>query len=643
MATPVTALVGIGQRLLERLNNTSPAVVAGGWPTYKYADLWGGTDSGPAEAKVARREQLIDFFIGQVRKQQIGFPYQQFFRPPAEVLFKNIQDVKVVTITTEDKAVVTEEGRGKTVFVVLGSYQLHSYFPKWRSFGGTSPHYLNPITGQDEPTVVLSPKSSYPNMDVISDLFQEPVRMTGKRFDSAMEIGGTRFEQVSVAECWNRDSCLRERILRPALDQLKPDTELTARYLREIIYQNIPETRSFNPTWSEALLSLTFGDLSKLADRSWLDISAGWGDRLITAAALRMRYRAADPNTLLQPGYQRIIKLYGDPLLQQVEPVGFEDLELGDELFDVVLSSPPYFNLEIYNTGEGTQSISRHPERTDWLVKWMFPVLEKAWKHLRVGGYLILHLGDNKEIPLSEETNLFIETYLEGSSWQGVIGVQNKEVMDITGVAIGGYARPVWVWQKRAPNTPVRHWEPPVADVNQHSGPLSWRQRSLYRCYPVTYMAYLDSLVGQYAPAYAKIKEPLLAQVYGVLSVTGIDRETVSRRLSPLLLWLIIQRTLNDQQIDMTFIVATVKSLLQLPDGEFATAVAQGFPSYAVWKTSLTYLQQKIQAVVTAVNDSTIQAMIPNDLWLTSLLEAQGEANTIKWCAAQIRLNSKDY
>lgn len=634
MTAPITSAI-------ELLNNSSPPVVTAGWPTYDYTSLWGGTDAGPPELKNARRDQLINFFITQVRSGNMGFPYQQFFRADPGVIFKNIQDAQVVHITTNDKAEVTEQGRGKTVFVITGPYQLHSYFPKWKSFGGSSPRYLNPATSKDEPTVVLSPKSSYPNMDVISDLFQEPIRMTGKRFDSSMEIGGHVYEQISVAECWNSDMCLKEKILRPALDQLRPGSELSARYLREIIYQNIPETRTFNPSWSKALLEETLGN--DLAGKSWLDISAGWGDRLITAAVLKMRYRAADPNTKLQPGYQRIISGYGDPKLQQVLAVGFEDLELGDELFDVVLSSPPYFNLEIYNTEENTQSIARHPERTGWLVQFLFPVLQKAWNHLRVGGYLILHLGDNKEIPLSEETNLFIETYLQGSSWQGVIGVQNKEVMDITGAAIGGYARPVWVWQKRAPNTAVRRWEPQPEDVNQHSGPLPSYQRSLYRCYPATYMAYVDNLVGQYAPAYAKIKAPVIAQVYATLSVAGVDRETINKRITPLLMWLIIQQSLNGQQANMEIVVATIKQMLQLSDIDFQTTVQQGFPNYAIWRTSLTYLRQKVQQELTGVSDSTIQAMIPNDLWLTSLLEAQDEANTIKWCVAMIRFNTKDY
>jgi len=588
-----------------------------------------------------RRTQLVDYFVEQVKQGNLGFPYQQHFRATSSQLVANIQAAQVIHVTVQDEIEKDVGGYGRTIFVVTGPYQLRSYYSKWKIFGGTSPRYLNPHTGRDEPTIILSPAGSYPNMDVVSDLFQEPVRITGKRFDNSMTIAGQVHEQVSVAECWNSTDCLREHILLPALKHLRPDGELNACYLREIIYQMIPETRAFNTTWCRGLLEETLGQ--SLAGKSWLDISAGWGDRLITAAALKMRYVAADPNTKLQPGYQQIIALHGDPQLQRVEPVGFENLSLGTELFDVVLTSPPYFNLEIYDQTSTSQSIAQYNNRTDWLTHFLFPVLQKAWRHLRVGGYLILHLGDNREIPLSEETNLFIETYLQGASWQGIIGVKNKEVVGSTGALLGGHARPVWVWQKREVNSAVRSWEPAPEDIDIHNGPLTFHQRSLYRCYPTTYLNYLDSLVGQYAPAYSAIKQPLIKQVISQLGQLGIDQETINQRIDELLMWLLVQSNLTERQLDINATVTLVQQLLSRSKEDMMITVRRDFPDYSRWQSSITYLRQKIQAALVDVAVETIRAMIPNDLWLASLLEAQEENNTIKWCVAMIRLNNKDY
>ena len=72
------------------------------------------------------------------------------------------------------------------------------------------------------------------------------------------------------------------------------------------------------------------------------------------------------------------------------------------------------------------------------MVRFLFVSLEKAWDLLEIGGYLLLHLGDTETIRIAEATNLFIEEYLSGSYWRGVIGVGGES----------GFRRPVWVWEK---------------------------------------------------------------------------------------------------------------------------------------------------------------------------------------------------
>ena len=85
----------------------------------------------------------------------------------------------------------------------------------------------------------------------------------------------------------------------------------------------------------------------------WLDISAGWGDRLISALLSPhvQEYCGVDPNPCLHPGYQSIIK-HLDPTHQKKCTLiqdGFETAKLPDTKFDLVFSSPPFFNLEVYS------------------------------------------------------------------------------------------------------------------------------------------------------------------------------------------------------------------------------------------------------------------------------------------------------
>ena len=55
-----------------------------------------------------------------------------------------------------------------------------------------------------------------------------------------------------------------------------------------------------------------------LAGYKWLDISAGWGDRLIAAISLDMEYLGYDPNVKLEPGHTAIIEKFGNKDKQKI-------------------------------------------------------------------------------------------------------------------------------------------------------------------------------------------------------------------------------------------------------------------------------------------------------------------------------------
>jgi hypothetical protein len=629
--------------------NTSPTEVQGagyqGWPAFSYQQLWQGATGA---AKDNQRTNLLNHFVQQVQAGALGFPYQKFFRLPEATIIANFLNATVVHITTEQEeqlAEVPTDHTGK-IYVVTGPYQLRSYYSKYGTFINPT-SYLNPHTGIDEPTTILSPSHSYPNIDVLSDFFQEGVRMTGKK-----GVGDNAAENRSVAECWNDPVCLRDTYLRPALDAVTPEQPLNNDLLREIIYQQSVENTAFNLTWAKGLLEETLG-LSEIAGKSWLDMSAGYGDRLIVAALLKMRYKAADPNTLLIPGHQRIIRTMGDPALQEVVPVGFEDIDLGTELFDISIISPPYFTLEIYNTAEGTQSVAKYgDDRTGWLTHFLFVSLRKIWDHLKMEGWLVLHLGDNPEIPLSEETNLFIESFLEGASWQGVIGVRNKGGMLESGATVGGYARPVWVWQKLPPGALTRHWQPAEDSVHRARNTPVWRSRSLFTMYPLTYQSYLEYLVGQYAPAFSQVKQSAIAALYQRLSNMGIDRSSLAAHFTPLLLWTIIRKHMQKQKpksANLPIISPVSNDVISEATGDvirlrgaqsWEAELQKNHTTYLVWRTSLTALFHKVaQQMGSRISYDPSVAFV--DLWLTSLLEAQGEAHTINWMIAMLSITYK--
>ena len=129
-----------------------------------------------------------------------------------------------------------------------------------------------------------------------------------------------------------------------------------------------------------------------------LDISAGWGDRLLASCILDSYYLACDPNSKLSIPYNKIIEKYGHKNKQFVICSPFEDIDVTEVIkehgkFNCLFSSPPFFDLEIYST-ESTQSSERYKTIDIWIEKFLFASLLKCNDLLEKDAYIFLHLSD---------------------------------------------------------------------------------------------------------------------------------------------------------------------------------------------------------------------------------------------------------
>ena len=68
--------------------------------------------------------------------------------------------------------------------------------------------------------------------------------------------------------------------------------------------------------------------------------------------------------------------------------------------FDFALTSPPYYDTEIY-TDEETNSLNRYKTFDDWCNGFYFPLVEKTMTVLRDDAVFILNIGDRR-YPLSK-------------------------------------------------------------------------------------------------------------------------------------------------------------------------------------------------------------------------------------------------
>lgn len=364
------------------------------------SDYFERSDDLSGDKYINGARELIPF----IRDNTIWFPFHRYISLPPAILFENLSSINLKL--KHDK------------------YKLKSFSPP-------NGFYFPPLF-KGKPTTIMNEKNNIRDADVLSDYFIEDVRLKSKRYDQI----------YSILQCWETDNCL-EIILASALKTKEYITPVT---LRDSIYETLQETGTFSPTRARALVKLVLGENTK--NKKWLDISSGWGDRLLAAMSLDMIYTGFDPNIELKEGHDKMIELFGSNSKQKIYYEPFEKAEIPNGQYDIILTSPPFFDVEKYSTEQKGQSILNYPKFNDWVVKFLFASLIKAWDNLKENGFLILHLGDTTKLNISEMTNIFIEKNLPGASWEGVIGISSE---------YENY-RPVWCYKKLSRNANLQRW-----------------------------------------------------------------------------------------------------------------------------------------------------------------------------------------
>jgi len=188
-----------------------------------------------------------------------------------------------------------------------------------------------------------------------------------------------------------------------------------------------------------------------------LDFSMGWGDRILGAHASEYvkKYVGFDPNVNLLPAYAAQIKHYnsiGNPMEFSIYPHCAEDpnIPVNDE-FDLIFTSPPYFDKEKYNQSE-MQSYKKYKAFDDWMQNFLFKTLELRTPNLKSGGHLVINISDiytrKKRYEICDGMNDYIASTGQ-FEYKGAIGLKMpKRPMSKSSNTVGVYGEPCWVWKK---------------------------------------------------------------------------------------------------------------------------------------------------------------------------------------------------
>lgn len=122
---------------------------------------------------------------------------------------------------------------------------------------------------------------------------------------------------------------------------------------------------------------------------SILDFTMGWGGRLVGACALDLdRYIGIDNNMQLKEPYKNMVQLLKKVSSTKIQ-LFFQDalkIDYSKLSYDMVLTSPPYYNLELYN---GT---NQKRSKEEWNKEFYEPIFERTYKYLKWGGYYCLNI-----------------------------------------------------------------------------------------------------------------------------------------------------------------------------------------------------------------------------------------------------------
>lgn len=208
----------------------------------------------------------------------------------------------------------------------------------------------------------------------LTDYFSAKCRMNCKFYDNK-----------SVIEYWNENKYNIISVLK------KKGQEINYINVNEEIY-----SRNKRLFCNNFRISVCLEILSIFKPKKWLDISAGWGDRLISALLHDTveEYCGVDPNPCVQNAYKDILKVLNTKQKRcTLIKDGFETAKLPNTKYDIVFSSPPFFTLEIYSSNT-ENSVMRYGTVDRWFNGFLMPSIKKGLEHLQVGGHLVLYMGE---------------------------------------------------------------------------------------------------------------------------------------------------------------------------------------------------------------------------------------------------------
>lgn len=243
-----------------------------------------------------------------------------------------------------------------------------------------------------------------------------------------------------LRENWNNDLKLRQMLEKAVNWCIKHENgRMSVNRIRQLakVYLCKQSPSNFRPTVAKAIYNL-YGNKGNVYDPC-----AGWGGRMFGFLASDCKeYICCDPSSKTFHGLNLLANTYSDEgktikIYKQCQ----EDYKPEKEHFDLVFTSPPYFDCEKYSE-EPTQSYIRYPTLSKWVAGFLEPLVSNAYDALKHNGVFVLNIANTKNAKNIEElSRLFAD----------IVGFKLEDTLKLTLSSIAGKGvkyEPMFVFRK---------------------------------------------------------------------------------------------------------------------------------------------------------------------------------------------------
>ena len=175
---------------------------------------------------------------------------------------------------------------------------------------------------------------------------------------------------VSILTLWTREK------LENAFNLLDKPNYTVNSYMTELLKKlRFAPVTLYSPTITKSILQ-------ELDCRSVFDPCIGWGGRMLGTMCLDGEYTGCEPCT---DTYNGLVKMKTDLALENVtlyhSPVEkLLNTKLKHKTYEMCLTSPPYFDLEVYSS-EDTQSINQYKTYNEWIEVFIKQIIKYVVTH----------------------------------------------------------------------------------------------------------------------------------------------------------------------------------------------------------------------------------------------------------------------